>query len=87
MEFYILDLTRKPKIFLLKMIDRLHNLRSLIKSDLNKIRKQVIETEEVLNPAFLECFRKINMRTEKSQRWCTLTTLIDVELSTLKALL
>lgn len=35
-----------------KMIDRLHNLRSLLPTNLNKIQRQVIETEGVLLPLF-----------------------------------
>ena len=52
MNFYIAELVKYPTDFLLKMIDRLHNLRSLVKSDLKKINKQVKETREVLLPAF-----------------------------------
>lgn len=35
-----------------KMIDRLHNLRSLLPDNPNKIRKQIVETEEFLLPLF-----------------------------------
>lgn len=51
-DFYITQLKDNPKIFLLKMLDRLHNLRSLPEINLTKVEKQIKETREVLLPAF-----------------------------------
>lgn len=46
-----------------KMIDRLHNLRSLLPDNPSKIRKQIAETEELLLPLFLRVANNLTSGT------------------------
>lgn len=52
MEIYLKKLAGDYHAILLKMIDRLHNLRSLPSDDSERIRKQVNETKLLLLPVF-----------------------------------
>lgn len=51
-EFYINQLQESEDALLGKMVDRLHNLRSLAGNKPEKIQKQIKETEEVYVPLF-----------------------------------
>jgi len=50
--FYLDELKKSEDATLLKMIDRLHNLRSLSGGKLEKIKRQIDETESKLLPIF-----------------------------------
>lgn len=50
LEFYFQNLLSHPKAVILKAVDRLHNLRTLPENDLDKIRRQIKETEERVLP-------------------------------------
>ncbi len=52
MSFYLAELKKSEDAILLKSVDRLHNLRSLPRNDLEKISRQIKETEEVYLPIF-----------------------------------
>lgn len=52
MFFYLSQMEQNYHAVLLKMIDRLHNLRSLVPGDKKKINRQITETEKVLMPTF-----------------------------------
>ncbi|KKQ35824.1 MAG: RelA/SpoT family protein [Candidatus Nomurabacteria bacterium GW2011_GWB1_37_5] len=51
-DFYIKQLVKNPKALLLKMVDRLHNLRSLKTSTVEKTEKILKETIDVYLPIF-----------------------------------
>lgn len=51
-DFYIKELQKSEDAIFLKMIDRLHNLRSLISNRPEKIQKQIKETEDLYLPIF-----------------------------------
>lgn len=51
-QFYINQLKESEKAIILKMVDRLHNLRSLPIDKKSWVKKQIIETESVYLPIF-----------------------------------
>jgi guanosine-3',5'-bis(diphosphate) 3'-pyrophosphohydrolase len=51
-EFYLAELAKSEDAILLKMIDRLHNLRSLPGNNPEKIKRQIEETGSKLMPIF-----------------------------------
>ncbi len=51
-DFYLAELVKSEEAILLKMVDRLHNLRSLQKDKPEKIERQIEETEEKYIPIF-----------------------------------
>ena len=51
-DFYLAELVKSEDAILLKMVDRLHNLRSLPKDKSEKIARQIEETEEKYMPIF-----------------------------------
>ncbi len=52
MEIYLKRLRSDYEAILLKMVDRLHNLRSLVPGNLEKIARQIEETRHKLVPVF-----------------------------------
>jgi (p)ppGpp synthase/HD superfamily hydrolase len=59
-EYYIDGLRKDPKTLLLKMVDRLHNLRSLKNASIEKTEKTFSETKEV----YLKIFSELVNKTE-----------------------
>jgi hypothetical protein len=53
LDYYINSMEEEPKAKLNKMVDRLHNLRSLTKDMVEKILKTIKETEELYMPHFI----------------------------------
>lgn len=51
-DFYVKELAKNEDAVLLKMVDRLHNLRTLPAGNREKIEKQIRETREVFLPIF-----------------------------------
>ncbi len=51
-DFYVKELAKNEDAVLLKMVDRLHNLRTLPVNKPEKIEKQILETREVFLPIF-----------------------------------
>ena len=51
-DFYVKELAKNEDAVLLKMVDRLHNLRTLPSDKPEKIEKQIRETRDVLLPIF-----------------------------------
>ena len=51
-DFYVKELAKNEDAVLLKMVDRLHNLRTLPSDKPEKIEKQLRETRDVLLPIF-----------------------------------
>jgi len=51
-DFYLAELVKSEEAILLKMVDRLHNLRSLLTGNPEKIKRQIEETEEKYMPIF-----------------------------------
>lgn len=51
-DFYVKELAKNEDAVLLKMVDRLHNLRTLPQNRPEKIEKQIRETVEVFLPVF-----------------------------------
>jgi (p)ppGpp synthase/HD superfamily hydrolase len=50
LSFYFQNLLKHPKAVVLKAVDRLHNLRTLPVNGVEKIRKQIKETEDRILP-------------------------------------
>lgn len=55
-DFYVKELAKNDDAVLLKMVDRLHNLRTLPKDKPEKIEKQIRETRDVFLPIFEAVF-------------------------------
>mgnify|MGYP001563996568 CR=1 FL=1 len=51
-DFYLRELAKSEDAILLKMVDRLHNLRSLLANKPEKIKRQIEETRDVYLPIF-----------------------------------
>lgn len=51
-DFYLTELTKSEDAVLLKMVDRLHNLRSLRANKPEKLERQIRETRDVYLPVF-----------------------------------
>lgn len=63
--FYIEQLSKNPKALLLKMVDRLHNLRSLTGVTSEKRERTLLETEKVYIPLFHDIPREYSVYREK----------------------
>lgn len=77
-EFYINELQESEDAVIGKMVDRLHNLRSLVGNKPEKIQKQIKETEEVYLPIFE------SIQGEKKEYAERLVSKINRELQLLK---
>lgn len=51
-DFYCAELKKNEDAILLKMVDRLHNLRTLLTNNPEKIKKQIQETRDMYLPIF-----------------------------------
>lgn len=78
-EFYIGELQTDEDAILLKMVDRLHNLRTLSNCKKEKVLNQIKETEEVYLPIFS------SIQGENKKYADILLSKIFAELQTLKA--
>ncbi len=76
---YITSLIQSEEAILLKMVDRLHNLRSLLGNNPEKIARQIKETEEV----YLPIFKSVSGDFEPYAK--TLIAKIEEQLEMLKA--
>jgi len=79
---YLGELQKNPKALLLKMVDRLHNLRSLKDCDFEKVEKIYKETESVYLKIFLSLANKTEW--EHNNKTTTLLKKIKEKMSVIK---